>query len=86
MITGTGTLILRDGRRIELAYRFAANYDDHRAGFLMCDTPSLDPAILFDRLKVVCDDGTTLIVAVMHHSDKYLAVTGRVVSSEEAVA
>jgi hypothetical protein len=84
MITGEGTLILRDGRRIPLAYSFAPAYDDLRVGRLSCDTSSVDPAAFFDRLVVHCDDGTSILVAVMHHNDTYIAVTGRVLSLDEA--
>ncbi|MDU0343717.1 hypothetical protein [Bosea rubneri] len=83
MITGTGMLVLRDGRRIELAYQFAAVYDDLRVGFLRCDTSAVDPSAFFGRLKMECDDGTTVRLAVMHHSDRYLGITGRVMSLDE---
>ncbi len=77
MHTGKGHLILRDGRRIPLTYQFGSAYDDARSGYLLCDTSNLDPALLHDRLRVECDDGTGILVAVMHSSDRYLAVTGR---------
>lgn len=85
MITGTGTLVLRDGRRIPLAYHFAADYDDLRVGRLDCDTRPIDPAEFFGRLTVECDDGTTVLIAVMHHSDSYIAVTGRILPIEPMV-
>lgn len=78
MITGKGTLILRDGHRLPLSFQFGSDYDDIRAGYLFCDTSALDPALLQNRLTVICDDGTDIVVAVMHSSDRYLAVTGRV--------
>ncbi|WP_336812372.1 hypothetical protein [Bosea sp. MMO-172] len=77
MHTGKGHLILRDGRRLPLTFQFGSDYDDMRAGYLLCDTSGLDAGALLDRLKVCCDDGTDIIVAVMHSSDRYLAVTGR---------
>lgn len=86
MITGSGSLVLREGRRIPLVYSFAAEYDDWRIGHLDCDTSTVDPAAFFDRLIVQCDDGTTVLLAVMHHSDAYIAVTGRVLSRQEAGA
>ncbi|MDU0343184.1 hypothetical protein [Bosea rubneri] len=84
MITGEGTLILRDGRRIPLAYSFAPVYDDLRVGHLTCDTSTVDPAAFFGRLTVECDDGTTVLIAVMHHGDRYIAVTGRVLPTEQS--
>lgn len=80
MDTGKASLVLRDGRRIPITYQFGSKFDDCRAGYLLCDTSNLDPAVLQDRLRVVCDDGTDIVVAVMHSSDRYLAVTGRVLS------
>lgn len=78
MITGKGTLVLRDGRRFPLTYQFGSNYDDTRAGFLFCDTSDLDHASLCQRLCVICEDGLQILIAVMHSNDKYLAVAGRV--------
>jgi hypothetical protein len=79
MHSGKGTLILRDGRRISLTFQFGSDYDDLRSGYLICDTSGLDAGALWDRLKVSCDDGIDLVIAVVHSSDQYLAVTGRVV-------
>ena len=78
MHTGQGTLILRNGRRLPVAYQLGGNSEDTRAGYLLCDTSDVDPAMLCERMQLLCDDGTELIVAVMHSSDRYLAVTGRV--------
>ncbi|MGO4176004.1 hypothetical protein, partial [Bosea sp. TAF32] len=78
MYTGKGLLVLRDGRTLPLTYQFGSNSDDTRAGYLFCDLSDVDPAALFYRLRVVCDDGTDLVVAVAHSSDRYLAVIGRV--------
>ena len=81
MHTGKGSLVLRNGRRLPLTFQFGSDYDDTRAGHLLCDTSALDPALLQDRLHVVCDDGTAIVVAVMHSSDRHLAVTGRVLAA-----
>jgi len=84
MYSGKGTLLLRDGRRLPLSYQFGSDYDDTRAGYLFCDTSDVDPAALCYRLRVICEDGTQIVVAVMHSSDRYLAVTGRVAPPEAA--
>ncbi|MDU0343212.1 hypothetical protein [Bosea rubneri] len=86
MLTGSGTFVLRDGRRIPLAYSFAPAYDDLRVGHMNCDTSTVDPAAFFGRLTVECDDGTTVLIAVMHHGDSYIAATGRVLPTEQADA
>lgn len=85
MATGKGSLILRDGRRIAVDYQFANNFDNARAGYLLCDTASLDPAELCYRLTLDCDDGTRVGLAVTHSSDRHLAVTGRVLQTAEPV-
>ena len=51
-----------------------------RQRFLLRDTTAVDPMALQDRMSVLCDDGTEIVVAVLHSSDQYLAVTGRVKS------
>jgi hypothetical protein len=81
MIKGKGVLVLRDQRRIPVEYQFGGNHDDTRVGYLVFDTSELDPGVLLDRLTVDCDDGTDLTIAVMHSSDRHLAVIGRVVQS-----
>lgn len=84
MHTGKGHLILSDGRSLPLTFQFGSAYDDARAGYLLCDTSQLDPALLHDRLRVECDDGMRIAVAVLHSSDRYLAVTGRLELPEAA--
>lgn len=86
MIIGKGTLVLRSGRRVAIEYQFGSDYDDTRAGYLLCDTSEIDPAAFLDRLYVVCDDGTNVLVAVMHSSNQYLAVTGRAIPPVDAAA
>jgi hypothetical protein len=78
MVIGKGTLILRSGRQLPVEYQFGGAFDDTRLGYVLCDTSGVDPAALWERLRLVCDDGNELVVAVMHAGDRYLAVTGRV--------
>lgn len=78
MIKGKGTLLLRDQRRIPVEYHFGGNFDDTRVGYLMFDTSGLDAGVLLDRLVVACDDGSEVTIAVMHSSDRHLAVIGRI--------
>ncbi|KRE03480.1 hypothetical protein ASE61_13535 [Bosea sp. Root670] len=84
MHTGKGSLVLSNGRKIAVTYQFGSAHDDTRGGYLLGDTSDLDPALLHDRLRVECEDGADILVAVMHSSDRYLAVTGRVVRPEGA--
>lgn len=80
MLTGKGRLNLRDGRGIEIAYHFAGDYDDRRAGYLLFDTTGCDDSLLCHRLVLDCDDGTSIVLVVMNRSDKHLAVHGRVLA------
>ncbi|RYE34758.1 MAG: hypothetical protein EOP23_02765 [Hyphomicrobiales bacterium] len=81
MHSGKGSLILRDGRSLPVSFQFSNDFGDTRGGYLLCNTADLDPAALLGLLKVECEDGRDLMVAVMHSSDRYLAVTGRILSS-----
>ncbi len=78
MHTGKGLLVLRNGRRLPIAYQLGGNGDHTQAGYLICDTSDVDPAALWDGMQLLCDDGTELTVAVTHSGDRYLAVAGRV--------
>lgn len=86
MIIGTGTLALHSGRRIAVDYQFGSYYGDTRAGCLLCDTSSFDPAELFYPLTLNSDDGTEVVLAVTYHSDGHLGVTGRVLRTPEPAA
>lgn len=84
LITGKGYLNLSDGRRTEVSYQFATDYDDRRAGYLLFDTAAFDDFSFCHRLIVDCDDGSSVMVVVMNRSDKHLAVTGRLLTPQEA--
>ncbi len=77
MHTGKGCLILRDGRRLPLDFRFGSSFDDARSGYLHLDTSGIDPACYGNELDLDCEDGTRLRLVVSHFSDRYLAVSGR---------
>jgi hypothetical protein len=84
MITGNGVLQLRDGGELETNYQFGSSYDDARSGYLLCDAKKLDPAVFGETLNLKCDDGTVLRLAVVHFTDRHLAVVGRVVHKQTA--
>lgn len=79
--TGEGVLALRDGRKLAVTYQFGSTYDAARTGYLLCDISALDPAALIDTLKLSCEDGNEILVAVTHSTDRLLMVTGRVVTT-----
>jgi hypothetical protein len=82
MHTGKGVLVLRDGRTLPLTYQFTRAGGDMRDGYLFCDASKLDHDALSRRLQVSCDDGTNIVVVVLHSSNQYVAVTGRVSPAE----
>ena len=82
MIIGKGMLSLRSAARIPVEYQFGSDYDDSRAGYLLCDTKSIDPGALGERLKLTCEDGSEVVIAVTNMSDRYLGVIGRVQHQE----
>jgi len=82
MHSGKGSLVLGNGRRLPLLYKFGTDHGETRAGYLLCDTSKVDPAILCDGVHVLCDDGTDVIVGVIQSGGRFHIVTGRVVPAE----
>ncbi|MGO4173901.1 hypothetical protein [Bosea sp. TAF32] len=78
MHSGNGTLILSSGHRLRVVYNFGTDHDDARAGYLLCNTSGVDPVALHDRMHMLCDDGTKVVMMVTRTSDRYLLITGRV--------
>lgn len=78
MITGNGLLNLHDGRRVEVSYQFAGDYDDRRAGYLLFDTSEFDDSLFCHRVVLDCDDRNAVLLVVMNRSDRHLAVCGRI--------
>jgi hypothetical protein len=81
MYSGKGLLILGDGRKLPLSYRFGAGASELRSGQLHLDTSSLDPASYSGPLRLTCEDGANLELLVMQYSDRHLSVTGRLVAA-----
>ena len=80
MHSGTGLLILGDGRKLPLEYRFGKSFGDVRSGHLHLDTSRLDPAAYTGPLRMTCDDGADIELLVVQYSDRHLTITGRLVS------
>ena len=80
MLTGTGYLNLRDGRKTEVSYQFADYFDDHRAGYLLFDIAAFGDTTFCRRMIVDCDDGSSVVIVVLDRGDNYLAVAGRVLA------
>lgn len=78
MISGNGSLALRDGRRLDVGYQFSSNHDDQRAGYLLCEISEIDRVAFYQRPLLTCDDGTVVVIAVMQSSGCHHGVIGRV--------
>lgn len=83
MITGNGSLALRDGRRLDVGYQFSSDHDDRRAGYLLCDMSDVDPAAFHQRPLLTCDDGTVVVIAILQSSGRHHGVIGRVLAAAE---
>lgn len=77
METGNGTLVLPNGRRLPVLYKFGTERGEMRSGYLLCDTSKIDPAILRGGIHVLCEDGTDLIVGAFQSDGRFHIVTGR---------
>lgn len=66
-MTNYGSLVLRTGRRIELEYK-VGNFapDGVCSGSFIADLAELDPALLTDKLNLVCENGLTLLLLLTH--------------------
>lgn len=84
MNSGKGTLVLRNGRRLPLLYKFGIDHGEACAGYLLCDTSKVDPAILNGGAHVLCDDGTDLLVAAIQSGGRFHIVIGRVAPANAA--
>lgn len=86
MIIGNGYLNLPDGRGADVSYQFSSEYDDQRGGYLFFETEEFDDGLFGHRMRLDCDDGSAVLVVVVSRSDRHLAVAGRVIPAEEALA
>jgi hypothetical protein len=78
VFAGKGELITKAGGRLPLTYRMVATHGVGRAGNLVCDTSTIDPAAFFDQMELICDDGATVTIAVTYHSERHIGFIGRI--------
>lgn len=64
MITGNCYLALPIGKPLDVVYEFSSDYDDRRAGYLLCDTTETDPSAFYVRLLLTCEDGAAIVISV----------------------
>lgn len=84
MRTGQGWLVLNNGRRLPLLYKFGAENGEACTGYLLCDTSKVDPAILCGGMHVLCEDGIDMIVGVIQSGGRFHSVTGQVAREDAA--
>lgn len=78
MITGNGSLALRDGRSSMSAISSAAIMTIRDAGYLLCEVSKIDRVAFYQRPLRTCDDGTVVVIAVMQSSGRHQGVIGPV--------
>lgn len=77
MFTGKGELITQSGDRIPLTVDMVGADGPGRMGRLRCDTSALEPKTLLRPLKLRCEDGTSVNIAVTNYSDRHISFVGR---------
>jgi hypothetical protein len=77
MFTGEGELITQSGNRIPLTVNMVATEGPGRMGRLRCDTSTLEPMALLRPLKLRCEDGTSVDIAVTNYSGWHISFVGR---------
>lgn len=77
MFTGEGELITQSGNRIPLTVNMVATEGPGRMGRLRCDTSTLEPTALLHPLKLQCEDGTSVDIAVTNYSGRHISFVGR---------
>lgn len=80
MFTGEGELITQSGNRIPLTVNMVATGGPGRVGRLSCDTSTLEPTSLLRPLKLQCEDGTSVDIAVTNYSGQHIAFVVRLAS------
>lgn len=76
MFTGKGELITQSGR-IPLTVDMVGTDGPGRIGRLRCDTSTLEPRTLLHPLKLECEDGTSVDIAVTNYSARHISFVGR---------
>ncbi len=77
MFTGKGELITQSGNRIPLTVDMVGTNGPGRMGRLSCNTSVLEPKALLHPLKLRCEDGTNVDIAVTTYSDGHISFVGR---------
>lgn len=77
MFTGKGELITQSGDRIPLMVNMVGSDGPGRMGRLRCNTSVLEPMALLQPLKLQCEDGTRVDIAVTNYGERHISFIGR---------
>ncbi|MGN6099241.1 MAG: hypothetical protein ACTHP8_23780 [Bosea sp. (in: a-proteobacteria)] len=86
MLTGTGSVALRSGRRLPAKYQFGTHEEHHWVGYLICDTQIVDPSEFSCKILLQCESGIAIELAVTDWMDRYMVVVGRPLPEFDRVA
>lgn len=77
MFSGAAELITQSGNRIPLTVDMVGTDGRGRMGRLRCDTSALEPTLLQRPLRLQCQDGTSIDIAVTNYSGSHISFVGR---------
>lgn len=77
MFTGKGELITQSGTRVPLTFNIISEDGPGRTGHLRFNTDTLEPSAFLFPLRLTCEDGTRLDIAVTNYSDRHISFVGR---------
>lgn len=77
MFSSKGELITQAGNCIPLTIDIVSTDGAGRTGHLRCRTSELEPADFLYPLRLRCEDGTRLDIAVTGYSDRHISFIGR---------
>lgn len=77
MFSGKGELTTQAGNRIPLIIDMVSMDGPRRTGHLRCKTSDLEPVDFLYPMRLRCEDGTCLDIAVTNHSDRHISFIGQ---------
>ena len=68
-LQGKGQIIWRDGMRQTALFRFetSQNANGRCRGYLELDLRRINPLLLFDEVRLICEDGRVVNLAITDH-------------------
>lgn len=78
MFSNKGELVTRAGIPVPVTVDMVSLDGPGRTGHLRCDTSRLETIDFLYPIRVTCEDGTLLDIAVTSYSDRHMSFIGRV--------